>query len=335
MQDADGDIVLTGGLQRLQLGTLDIFQSADFINDSLSDTYTQDINRQGYPMLSLKFFTESSKFSFFYLPYFYRPYYPANSARMGFGLEFDQQLLVGSDGTYYKSGSTFTQYGLKLDHSTEHMDLSLSYFHLADRSLTFSYVDENFLLTRYFFESDLFLAAVEGNIAETIIKANVLFKSYAPMSLLTNDQNVGTITQSGPRDHTIASIGLETKWNLISGHDTSWLLEHQRILGTGNDITDRYSVFGNDISWGIRHQFNDTMNKQILMVHIIDLAHTEEQIFQCDYRQNLNDQFKFSLGGRLIQAKSRTDESLGFDNLNGLTIVEDADTIYTTLSFVY
>jgi len=171
LQNADNDVVFTAGLQRVQLGTLDIFQGVDLINDSISDTFTQDINRQGYPIASLKFFTDSSKFSFFYLPYFFRPYYPPNSARMGFGLEFDQQVLVDADNRQYKSGTNFPQYGLKLDHSTENFDLSFSYFHLADRSLTFSFVDTNLLLTRYFFETDVFLTSLEGKFFLTYCKS--------------------------------------------------------------------------------------------------------------------------------------------------------------------
>ncbi len=335
LRDEEGNIILTAGLQRVQLGSLDVFQSVDIINDAISDTYSPDINRQGYPIASLKLFTDSSKFSFYYIPYFFRPYYPPNSARMGFGLEFDQNLLVNSDGKFYKSGRQYPQYGFKFDHSTENIDISLSYFHLADRSLSFTFVDPSLLLTRYFFETDAFIMSLEGNFASLILKANLLFRNYGATSFLVNDQSLGTITKASPHDHSIASFGAETKWQLIKGHDTTWIMEYQKLLGATEEITDRYSIFANDLAWGIRHQFNDMHNKQLLLVHIIDLNATEEQILQLDYRQNINDNFKWGLGTRLIQAKQRADNSLGFDNLNGLTLVDDADTIYTTLSYIY
>lgn len=335
LQDAEGNMSITAGLQRVQLGSLDVFQSVDVLNDTISDTYTPEINRQGYPIISLKFFTESSKFSFYYLPYFLRPYYPANSARMGFGLEFDQQQVVESNGQLYKSGTNFNQYGFKFDHSTENIDITLAYFHLADRSLSFNFVDPTLLLTRYFFETDLFLMTLEGNFAALILKANLMFRNYPTINISINDQNQGTVIKSGPQDHTLMSFGAETKWHLIKGHDTTWLLEYQRLTGTGFEVTDRYSVFANDIAWGIRHQFNDTHNKQLVLIHIIDIDSNDEQIIQLDYRQNFTDNLKFGLGSRIIQAKQRTDNSLGFDNLNGLTIVDDADTIYTTLSYIF
>ena len=334
-QDTKGLISLSAGLQRLQLGSLDIFQSVDLINDNIADSYVSDIARQGYPMMSFKYFGETSKFSLYYLPYFITPYYPANSARMGLGLQFDQQLLIDSNGERYESKSAYQQYGFKFDDSTESVDFTLGYFHIADRSLSFIQIDPAILLTRFFFETDLFFMNMQWTIAETIIKANLFHKQYPTLNYSINDASLGTIETSGPKDHTMAGVGIENKWQIIKGHDTTLLIEYQRILGVSQSAANRYNVFANDIAWGVRHQFNDSSSKQLQLVNIIDLSHAEEQIFQIDYRQNITDPLKFSIGLRLIEAQTRDDQTLGFDSLNGLTIVDDADTIYSTLSYIF
>lgn len=333
-QDSQGSQNLSAGLQRIQLGTLEIFQSLDLINDSITDSYLSEINRQGYPILSYKSFTQSSKLSLYFLPYFYAPYYPANSARLGFGVEFDEQQVVTASGDLYDSGSTLSQYGGKWDYSFESMDITLGFFSIADRSLSFILIDQNLKLVRYFFEEELYFFTTQWSFDNFILKSNLYYKNFAPLNLTATDLNTGLVEKSGPMDHTVLSFGFENKISLLKGHDTTFLLEYQKLFGVSLDLVDRYNVFSNDAAWGLRHSFNDALNKQITLFHIIDLKNAREQIFQLDYKQNINDNMKIAFGLRTIQAQKRS-KTLTFDNLNGLAIIEDADSVYTTLGYVY
>ncbi|MFZ4713823.1 MAG: hypothetical protein ACOYL6_08940 [Bacteriovoracaceae bacterium] len=322
------------GFQRLQLGALEIFQSIDSINDLVSDSFSPEIQRQGYPVVNYKLIQESFKAELYYLPYFIAPYYPPNSSRLGYGIQFDQEQIVNADGLKGKEGFRTDQFGGKIDIPTEKVDITLGHFHFIDRGLSITALDLNNRLTRYFYATDFSFLTLQTIQGDYLFKSNLYHKSYHGVDVLARDLSTGGTVLRGPEDHTVASLGLETKLPLFSTQDTTLLLEGQRMFGVDKVIGRRYSVFSNDAAWGIRHQFNDVRNKQITLGHIIDLERTQEQIFQVDYRQYITDSTKVNIGVRIIEAGT-DNRAFTFDSLAGLAIVDDADSAYLTMTHYF
>lgn len=327
----DGNHRIEAGQKRLQLGALEIFQSLDLVNDTISDSFTSDIQKSGYPMASYRYTHESFKTEAYYFPLFYAPYYPKNSSRLGYGLQFDKEQAISTSGDKVDEGFNLNQYGFKLDIPSETVDLSLGHFHFIDRSLSIVALDNNNEISRYFFPVDLSFVTAQFIYNNHLFKGNFYHKNFHDNKTDVKDIISGSKSKLGPEDHSIISLGYETKIPILKGQDTTALLEQHKLIGIDHKLARRYSIFSNDFSYGIRHQLGDLKGKQITLIHIIDLEITDEQIFQADYKQSITDNMKITLGTRFIKAGKRN-KTFSFDNLTGLALMDDADTIYLSLT---
>ncbi len=330
-QNDEGNHLIRFGHQRLHLGALEILQGIDSINDYVTDSFSPEIQRRGYPMLNYRYTDELYKAEFFLFPYFEAPYYPPNSSRMGYGFQFDKQQAVASDDSKQDSGFRSDQFGAKFDVPTENVDLSFGHFHLVDRSTSVAALDQDNQFSRYFFMSDFSFASFQAVAGNTIFKGNFVHKNFHGATVTGNDILTGNDVELGIKEHSTASLGMEIKLPFTESHDTTLTMEVQKLMGVDPALARRYSVFSNDAAWGIRHSFNDIRSRLITIGHVIDLQNADEQIFQVDYKQTITDNMKINLGARIIKA-GRKDQAFSFDNLTGLALMDDADCMYLTLT---
>jgi len=313
---------------------LDFFQSQDFLNDGIGDNFSPEIQKQGYPIISYRVTFETFKIEFFHLPYFYAPYYPDNSSRLGFGIEFDNNYAVKTSKEVIKEGPELNQYGGKLDIYSSFIDLTIGFFHLIDRGLSLTLTDQSNQLNRYFFETNYYFTHFQYANEHFLLKGQYYFKDYQDIEVKVQDLISGDPILVGPKNHSMMGFGFETKIPFFENHDLTFLAEYQKLLGVNETLARRYSIFSNDAAWGFRWQLNDIKNKQLTLMHIIDLDISQEQIYQVDYRQNITDNSKINFGLRIIEA-SKDSDAFSFDNLSGLAIVDDADSVYATLTYIF
>lgn len=330
-EDSEGKHLFGIGHQRIQLGALEIFQSIDSINDIVMDSFVPEIQRRGVLSLSYRYTFDNHKVDFYYLPQFENPYFPANSSRLGYGFQFDNEIIISESGKEEKEGFRDDQFGFKFGSSLESIDLNFGHFRMIDRSLTFAGIDLDNQVNRYFFATDFTFFSFQKILGENLLKGNFYRKAYHGNEIETMDLLSGDPMSLQAEEHYMAALGFETKANIVDGHDTTLFFEAQKLLGLEEKIARRYSVFNNNFGWGFRHAFNDALGKQITFFNILNLTDVKEHIYQLDYRQMLNDSTKISLGLRVVNSK-REEGSFSFDNIAGLTLLDDSDCLYLTLS---
>lgn len=330
-EDQEGKHLLSLGHQRIQIGALDIFQSIDLINDVVMDSFVPEIQRRGTLSFGYRYTLDDYKFDLFYLPYFEDPYYPPNSSRMGYGFQYDKEVIVSRSGHEERAGLRSDQFGIKIGASFEMVDITFGHFRMIDRSLTFAGIDENNNINRYFFATDFSFFTFQKVIEESLVKGNFYHKGYADSGVEVQDIISSSSLFLFPKDHSMVSLGFETKADVLSGQDTTLLLEAQKLLGLNQKTASRYSVFNNNLGWGFRHGLNDVKGKQITFFNIVNLADVREHIYLLDYRQMVTETMKFSVGLRVVSSREKA-ENFSFDSIAGLTLLDDSDCLYFTLS---
>ena len=103
------------------------------------------------------------------------------------------------------------------------------------------------------------------------------------------------------RDHTQLTLGAERVFSLVKGQDTTFYLEIVGIFGTSEDQRGELSIFQRDVFLGIRHDFNDTMGKELTLGLISDLER-DETVGRVHYFQRLSDEWKIRTGMELYYA---------------------------------
>lgn len=331
----DGNHEFSLGFKREQLGRLELFNTIDLLNDVVTDSINSEINRRGTPMITYRFVKDEWSLDFLALPYFINPYYPKNSSRFGVGLEFDQDLIVTGNDQTTTNPWQFNQGGIKIGYEAESFDLTFGYTRLIDRSLSLIALDEDLNFNRYFFSTDFYYLYGQKMIQDYLLKMNIFYKDFSDDKVETINLISNQNQRTGLRNHAGLSLGLEGKIDLITGHDTTWILEFQRFFGLDLRQRRQYSLFSEDVGYGFRHSFSDLKAQTIQIAHYIDLAYHQDQIVQADYSRLLTEKLKWQFGFRYINAFKRNDNRLNLDNLIGLNLIDDSDCLFTNFNYFF
>jgi hypothetical protein len=105
-------------------------------------------------------------------------------------------------------------------------------------------------------------------------------------------------------DFSILAFGWDYGFGHDGGGDSTFILEHQRMMGVDKSTRQALSYFQNDLLLGYRLAFNDVMGKELFFSIIYDLEkeNGDEFIYTIRYAQRLSDVWSTTFDLRVIDA---------------------------------
>jgi hypothetical protein len=296
-----GSLQIFAGLRTLNWSTSEAFHPSDIINSRNFDSQFENAEKFGEPMVGFSKQAGDFGFQAFYMPFLKGPKLTSSQNRLSFfpeGFSVVEESFVDSDGET-KSG-TAHQWALKTSMTKWGGDWSLYWVHHFDRSQPFVIATSASTLKPVFVEIDQVGLNLQQQISDFIFKfegAARIFKE----NLVSND--FGLIPFE---THTILSSGLEYTYGWNRGSETTFLSEFQFISDLGRAKRNLVNIFQRDGLLGLRHSFNDSLSRELLMIAIFDLELKKQIMISASYAQRLKDVWRFKTGFRYIDASSTT-----------------------------
>ena len=114
-------------------------------------------------------------------------------------------------------------------------------------------------------------------------------------------------------DHIHIAFGTEKLFSLFDGQDTTFYLELVGIGGVSKEQRGELSIFQRDVFFGIKHNFNDTMGKELALGLINDWERSESFV-RARYSQRLSDEWKVKMGMEFYHAPRERLVQSGFES---------------------
>ncbi len=301
------------GAQMLDWTATEAFHPADVINSRNLDSNIENAEKIGEPMyfLGVKFF--QGEISGYYLPMRLAPNIPGPSSRLSFSpVEVSGARWVDRDGAI--SASMFEhQWAATISQTLGPVDVAVQVLQHNDRSQPTVVLDDALSPHPLYHQvthvgltavwpTEYLSVKLEG--AYRMFDDDVDFTGYVPVA--------GTV----PEDHAQIAVGFDFGWEWESGHESTWLLEGQAVLGPDDDERRRLSPFQADVLIGYRHVFNDIDSKELLLGVILDVEDPEQLIVNANYRQRLSDTWSLEASLRVIHAPQEGDFPEGLEALH-------------------
>lgn len=249
----------------------------------------------GQPMVNLNYSTDYGNFSLFYLPYFRDRTFPARSGRLRFELPVDSKdpLFDGFDRWH-------PSFAGRWNHTFGLWDIGLSHFWGVGREPSLRFLDEGGVLPN---QNTSVLTPFYELIHQTSIDIQGAVDNWL--------WKLEALTRSGQGENRFAAVvaGFEYTFYgvLNSGTDMGVMLEY---LYDGRDRTAPPTPFNNDLFFGIRLNFNDAPDTQLVVGNTIDLE-TRASIFRLNASRRLQEKWKIEAESTLFLNVTANDFTRG------------------------
>lgn len=307
------------GYQMLNWTATEAFHPADMVNSRNLDSNIENPEKLGELMLSLRRRLGEGGLTFYYMPYLEAPRLPGGESRLSFlpaGGVYRNAVWV-KDRDELADDDWADQFGLRFNQTIGDVDFSLHYLDHLDRSqpqvaLDF---DNGIQVTPVYFRVvDLGLTYLQV-IGPVIFKLEAGHRDFVEADAVLLAQ-IGSTGVTQPLDHDQIAFGLEYGLSHENGSETTWLLEGMTVTGVNKDERAALSPWQRDMLAGVRHAFNDTMSREILVTTIVDLERSHELLINLSYKQRLSDTWSIQTGARFVDAPQKGDAARGLEFLD-------------------
>ena len=302
------NLSLTIGSQIHDWTALEAFHPADVINARNLDSNFERPEKIGEWMFNLEIPNDEAVWNFYYMPYLQTQKFPKVNSRL---LINNKPILfkriMDHSGNFIAS-KTVEQFGIRFEKSLDELDFSFHYINHYDRQhpVIFSQLSNAGIF--------LGLPKVEqygGTLTQIsddhTLKLECAYRNYD----LELDSILPIINR--PHSHFAIAVGFELPRQLNHGAELNYLLEVQTILGPNRLNRTQLNIFQRDLLIGARFARNDIYGTELLVSAIVDLERSTEILGQINFSRRINDNKKYELGLRFIEAKSTS-----IDDISGL-----------------
>lgn len=306
------------GSQLFNWSATEAFHPADVLNARNFKGATDQEEKLGEPMLSIEKRIEDASIIVFYMPLLTAPIYPADSFLKdspASSFSFGEHLFVSSDNEELDSDWD-SQFGFNIQKLLGDADISLHYLNIYDRS-TILLHHENGKVRPVSFKMQQIGGTYQQAFGGNLIKLELAHRLYKDEFNVT-DPLTATTETTEISDNTQLAFGYEYGWNTDDGGEVTLLAEAMSVQGVTKAERQSNYVFQNDILFGYRFAFNDSMSKELLFTVIADIEREEEFIYSASYEQRINDTWKFRTGVRYVDAKQKETVPVGLERLDGV-----------------
>lgn len=320
------------GFQTINWTATEAFHPADIINSRQLDGNVEYFPKIGEPMLQFKYLLSSGALTFFYMPRYMSPDFPASSNRLGSSFDLEDPEWI-EDGKV-SLDNYGNQFALRFNWSFDDSDLSLHFVDHMDRDNPIVRIDGISKFVPVYFQKRQFGGTYQGVFEKFILKIEGAYKDFKdPVDITTI---YGT---DRPEDYAAVALGGEYPFVFESGGELTLITEWQKVFGLSSIVASRRQVFQNDYLLGGRYAFNDIDSKELFIYYIGDFDRQSEFLINGSYSQRLTEKLKMSLGGRYIDAPPRdtiTIVGLGtFDDPKGIEVYHKDHQVYGRLTYFF
>lgn len=307
------------GYQMLNWTATEAFHPADLINSRNFDSNIENPEKLGELMFSLRRRLGEGGLTLYYMPYLEAPRLPGGQSRLSFlpaGAAYRNAVWV-TERDALADDHWADQYGLRYNQTVGDVDFSVHYLDHLDRSQPQVALDfDNGLQVTpvYFRVRDLGVTYLQV-VGPVILKLEAGHRDFieAEAALLAG---IGATGVAQPLDHQQLAFGLEYGRSHENGSETTLLLEGQAVTGVDKVERAALSPWQRDILAGVRHAFNDTMSREILVTTIVDLERSHEFLLNFSYKQRLSDTWSIQTGARYVDAPQKDATAQGLEFLD-------------------
>ncbi len=307
------------GYQMLNWTATEAFHPADMVNSRNLDSNIENPEKLGELMLSLRRRIGEGGLTGYYMPYLEAPRLPGGESRLSFlpaGAVYRNAVWV-TDRDALADDDWADQYGLRFNQTIGDVDFSVHYLDHLDRSqpqVALDFEGGIQVTPVYFRVKDLGLTYLQV-IGPVIFKLEAGHRDFvdADAALLAQ---IGATGVAAPLDHKQIAFGLEYGLSHENGSETTWLLEGMTLTGVDKDERAALSPWQRDMLFGVRHAFNDTMSRELLITTIVDVERSHELLVNVSYKQRLSDTWSVQTGARYVDAPQKGSASLGLEFLD-------------------
>ena len=317
----DESASLSAGYKIFNWSATEAFHPADILNSQNYDSNIEALDKIGELNIDTSFKTPYGNFSLLYLPYAQSPKYPQQRSRLGASVNLSRPVWVTKKNetdlqNWHHQGA------LKYSNSIGAGDLSLhAVYHLntVNPIVGKRIVYENILMfslpvgvefTPYYFRAlqigGTYQYALDGG---WLIKTEAAYRDF-----LDDEVIIQTLKgNQSPQDHGIVAVGTEYGFSMQNGGESNIVLEFQTLVGPNKLSRSELSVFQNDIMLGYRLALNDTLGREFFASLIRDIERQNETLYNFNYTQRLNDNWKIKTGFRVFDAPKKGTYATGLE----------------------
>jgi len=290
------------GIQTFNWSVNEVFNPSDVINSKNLESDFENPEKKGELALLIEKRGDDSSIKLMYFPYFTKSIYPSGNSRLGQGFEIGDPIVI-DDKSNIRTSSWIPQLGIKFDNTFNSIDFSFHYLNHIDRDIPILSLSTSGLRPNYF-RVEQFGFSYQQAIHSLIIKNESVYRNFKNISV-----NSFSSSKSDVSDHFVTAFGAEFTHVNSNSSETTYLFELQTILGVSEKIRRSLNLFDRDFFVGLKYNFNDFSNKEILIGYIRDISKKNESLSTLSYSQRFSDSWKIKAGARLIISKPTVDKS--------------------------
>ena len=291
-----GPLRVRVGAQLTNWTTTEAFHPADVLNSRNFDSDVENLEKIGEPMVEARVKVLNGYLSAYYMPLRMAPIIPSATSRLrpvSKGVELAKPFWIDRNGKV--SDSIFGhQFAVHLSQTLGHADAALHFIQHNDRLQPTIGVDRT--------NGDLHpvyhqLTQVGGTFAQAISSVVLKFEgAYRRF----RDPVMNPFGVGQQKDHLFLASGVEYAWTTRTDHLVTVIAEAQALLLTNESERAALNVFQRDGLVGLRYAFNDVVDRQFLVLLIVDLERPQEYVFSARYKQRLSDEWTTEVAARSL-----------------------------------
>jgi len=298
-----GPLRLRVGAQLTNWTTTEAFHPADVLNSRNFDSDVENLEKLGEPMVEARVKVLNGYLSAYYMPLRIAPIIPNVTSRLrpvSKGVELTKPFWIDRDGKV--SDRMFgNQFAVHLSQTLGHADTALHFIQHNDRIEPTVGVDRsNGELHPVYHQ----LTQVGGTYAQAISSVVLKFEgAYRRFrEPVMNPFGIGK-----QKDHMFVASGVEYAWTTRKDHLVTVIAEAQALLLANESQRAALNVFQRDGLVGLRYAFNDVVDRQFLVLLIVDLERPQEYVFSARYKQRLSDEWTAEVAARSLHVRAIPD----------------------------
>jgi len=317
----DESASLSAGYKIFNWSATEAFHPADILNSQNYDSNIESLDKIGELNVDTSFKTPYGNFSLLYLPYAQAPKYPKQRSRLGASVNLTRPVWVTSkDETNIQNWHH--QGALKYSNSVGSGDLSLhAVYHLntvnpiVGKRIIYEHILFFSLPVGIEFTPYYFRALQLGGTYQYALDGGWLIKTEAAYRDFLDDEVIIQTLKGNrsPQDHGIIAVGTEYGFSMEAGGESNIVLEFQTLVGPNKLARSELSVFQNDVMLGYRLALNDTLGREFFLSLIRDIERQNETLYNFNYTQRLNDNWKIKTGFRVFDAPKKDTYATGLE----------------------
>lgn len=298
-----GPLRVRVGAQLTNWTTTEAFHPADVLNSRNFDSDVENLEKLGEPMVEARVKVLNGYLSAYYMPLRIAPIIPNVTSRLRpvrKGVELAKPFWIARNGKV--SDSTFgNQFAVHLSQTLGHADVALHFIQHNDRLQPTIGVDRTTGELHPVYHQ---LTQAGGTYAQAISSVVLKFEgAYRRF----NDPVMNPFGISKQTDHMFLASGVEYAWTTRKDHLVTVIAEAQTLLLTNESERAALNVFQRDGLVGLRYAFNDVVDRQFLVLLIVDLERPQEYVFSARYKQRLSDEWTTEVAARSLHVSAIPD----------------------------